>query len=331
MQKLSFQKSEPTIKPTTAPFKPSEDAAALRAGMKGLGTDEKVIRNILTAKTNKQRQEIVEKYTAEIERDLIADLKSELGGNFKDLVSALMKTPVNFLCSEINRALSGLTLDSNTLTEVMVTRNNAEIKQIVQTYETLYKRPLVEHVCDVTKGDYRRLLTLILTGTREQPGKVNKEKAKELATALFKAGEGKMGTDETEFVKIFGHESYEQLALVFDAYKTEKGRTIEQALQAELSGELLDISLAIVECIHNQVTYYAKQLNKSMKGLGTDNRTLIRILVSRSEIDLGDIKKEYERLYNKTLESHVKSEASGDYQKALINIIRGNEPQPTAT
>jgi annexin A7/11 len=61
-----------------------------------------------------------------------------------------------------------------------------------------------------------------------------------------------------------------------------------------------------VKTVHNRPAYFADRLEVAMKGLGTDDDALIRIIVSRCEIDLANIKFEYERIQGRTLLSAVK-------------------------
>merc|ERR1712137_1068697 len=129
------------------------------------------------------------------------------------------------------------------------------------------------------------------------------------------------GTDEDTFVNIIGQVGPNQAHLIFEEYKKISGRTMEQAIRDEFSGELLTGLLAFVKTLNNRPQYFAERLEAAMKGWGTDDTALIRIIVSRCEIDLGNIKQEYEILYGKTLLSAVQSECGGDYLRALLTLI----------
>jgi hypothetical protein len=58
-----------------------------------------------------------------------------------------------------------------------------------------------------------------------------------------------------------------------------------------------------------------------MKGLGTDDTTLIRIVVTRAEIDMQYIKAEYQRKRGKFLNDVVHSETSGHYRAFLLSLL----------
>lgn len=71
----------------------------------------------------------------------------------------------------------------------------------------------------------------------------------------------------------------------FEAYKQISDNDIEKAIKKEMSGDLEKACLAIVKSARNRPAYYAEELYKAMKGLGTNDETLIRLLVSRSEVN----------------------------------------------
>ena len=66
--------------------------------MKGLGTDEKTIINILTSRNNAHRYMLKQRYKDLLGRDLLKDLKSELSGNFEDICLAILESPYELDC-----------------------------------------------------------------------------------------------------------------------------------------------------------------------------------------------------------------------------------------
>ncbi|NWY61438.1 ANXA7 protein, partial [Chionis minor] len=76
-----------------------------------------------------------------------------------------------------------------------------------------------------------------------------------------------------------------------------------------------------VQCALNRPAFFAERLYHSMKGAGTDDSTLIRIIVTRSEIDLVQIKQMFTQMYQKTLATMIASDTSGDYRRLLLAIV----------
>ena len=60
-----------------------------------------------------------------------------------------------------------------------------------------------------------------------------------------------------------------------------------------------------MRCVKNKFEHFARQIQKTMKGLGTDDDTLVRVIVSRCEIDLVNIKEEFEKLTSQKLAEFV--------------------------
>nr|XP_027235564.1 annexin B10-like isoform X4 [Penaeus vannamei]XP_027235565.1 annexin B10-like isoform X4 [Penaeus vannamei] len=315
-------------------FDPSSDAAALRKAMKGFGTDEAAIIAILSRRTSDQRQQIMLKYQQSYGReegdgskkaltgDLVKDLKSELSGKFEDTILALMTPLPLFLAKEINHAIAGVGTNERTLVEILCTRDNASLMLIKNAYYQHFRKKLEEDLHGDTSGDFRRLLISMCACARDEAS-CDPALANNLAQQLYKAGEGKMGTDEAEFNRILSAYSYPLLRCVFEEYRKIKGKTFGDAIDSELSGDLKLGMKTIYQCIENRAAFFAKELHNSMAGAGTNDRALIRLVVSRSEIDMGNIKQEYQKLYKKPLEKDIKDDTSGDYKRVLLALVEG--------
>ncbi|XP_008296927.1 annexin A11b isoform X2 [Stegastes partitus] len=304
---------------------PLRDVEVLRKAMKGFGTDENAIIELLGSRTNKQRVPMVAAYKTTYGKDLLRDLKSELTGNFEDLVLSMLKTPGHFDASELREAIKGAGTDEACLIEILSSRSNAEIQEINRIYKAEYGKTLEDAISSDTSGHFRRLLISLSQGNRDERETVDISLAKQDAQKLYAAGENKVGTDESQFNAILCARSRPHLRAVFQEYQQMCGRDIEKSVCREMSGNLESGMVAVVKCIKNTPAYFAERLHKAMQGAGTKDRTLIRIMVSRSEIDMLDIRQAYVRTYGKSLYTHISGDTSGDYKKLLLKLCGGSD------
>nr|CAI9706577.1 unnamed protein product [Rangifer tarandus platyrhynchus] len=313
-----------TVKATSG-FNAAEDAQTLRKAMKGLGTDEDAIINVLAYRSTAQRQEIRTAYKTTIGRDLMDDLKSELSGSFEQVILGMMTPTVLYDVQELQKAMKGAGTDEGCLIEILASRTPEEIRRINQTYQLQYGRSLEDDIRSDTSFMFQRVLVSLSAGGRDESNYLDDALVRQDAQDLYEAGEKKWGTDEVKFLTVLCSRNRNHLLHVFDEYKRIAQKDIEQSIKSETSGNFEDALLAIVKCMRNKSAYFAERLYKSMKGLGTDDDTLIRVMVSRAEIDMLDIRANFKRLYGKSLYSFIKGDTSGDYRKVLLILCGGDD------
>ncbi|KAB7498054.1 Annexin A7 [Armadillidium nasatum] len=313
----------PTVRPAVS-FDASTDASLLKKAMKGLGTDEKIIIQVLGRRTSAQRTQILQAFKTLYNKDLIEELKKELSGQFEEAILALMTPLPKYLAQELKKAMKGLGTKEKPLIEILCTRDNKSLEGIKKEYLSLYGNSLEKDLKAETSGDFYNLLVMITSAKRDEITTKDPSLAHGLAEALYKAGEKKkFGTDEAEFNRVVSSYSFPLLRMVFDEYTRITGKEFEHAINSELSGDYRDAVKAIYLVSLDKASYFANLLHESMKGVGTKNGTLLRIVITRSEIDMGNIKDEFYKLFSKKLEDVISSETSGDFKKILLALIQG--------
>ncbi|KAM6930646.1 annexin A1a [Xenentodon cancila] len=143
------------------------------------------------------------------------------------------------------------------------------------------------------------------------------------AAVLDKAIKTK-GVDENTIIEILVKRSNEQRQKIKEAYQQASGKPLETALKNALKGDLEDVVLALLK---TPAHYDAQQLKLAMKGLGTDEDTLIEILASRNNKQIIDIKKAYKEEYKKELEEDIRSDTSGDFRAALLALCKAGRTE----
>uniref|UniRef100_A0A8C5BRQ2 Annexin n=1 Tax=Gadus morhua TaxID=8049 RepID=A0A8C5BRQ2_GADMO len=315
------------VQPTIVPYEQFDvtaDIKALRQACKGLGTDEAAIVEILANRSAAQRTEIKQAYFEKYD-DLEEVLRGELTGSFEKAIVAMLDPPHVYAAKQLRQAVQGVGTDEAVLVEILCTASNQVGQPGARAGEAMDQGGAgCELEADIegdTSGDVRNLLIALLQAGREEGYEVDEDLAEQDAQSMFEAGEGRFGTDESTFTNVLAQRNYLQLQATFKVYEKLSGTDILDTITSEATGTLQDCYVTLVRCAKNPQLFFARRLNAAMKGAGTDEDTLIRIVVGRSEVDLETIKDMYLEKYDVTLKDALDSECGGDFKRLLMEIL----------
>lgn len=294
-----------------------EKAGILRKAMKGLGTNEKKINEVIGPSSNAEIQAIRDSFNSTYSRDLIKDFKSETSGNYENLLIALTYEKLEYDCILLRKAVKGMGTNETVLAEVLCTRTPYEVKQIITAYSTVYLgRSLQTDIEKDTSGNLKKIYQNILGGSRN-PGSdstVDRD-----VDELYKAGEKRFGTNEKVFVELLSNRTRDYVEKLYWKYAQKYNKALDLVVNKEFSGNLRRTLKAL--CTPVEI-YFTKKLTDSMKGLGTKDDLLIRIIATQKERNLRKISKYFLQVNRKSLLLWCKKDTSGDYGKLIVSTCQ---------
>ena len=296
------------------------DVDALRKAMKGAGTDEDAIIKIVANRNNTQRQQLKTYYNQKYKRDLIADLKSELSGKFEDAVLALFDDPYVYDAKSLHKAMKGAGTDEDTCIEILCTRPNWYLRNIITAYGNLFKADLIKDIKSEFSGNLEKIFVSILNCSRSENAQPNHQIIENYAQQLIKGGIKRLGTDEKLFIDILTKCSTQELQYLSQVYQQLAKESLLKSIDKEFSGNLKKTLKTIILANTTPSEYFASRVFEAIKGAGTNDRLLMRILITRDEVDMPQIKECYKKLYGKDMVQAVKDDTTGDYKKILVEL-----------
>jgi len=297
-------------------YNAGEDARRLREAMRGIGTRDSVLIDIIGHRTREQRMAIVAEYRNSIGRDLLKDLESETSGNYRRVLLLLMKPRDEMLADLFREAMQGAGTNDKVLIDLM-TQFPYELPAAASAYHRKYGKSLESTIKSETSGNYEKLLCALLNTPRPPPV-CDPGRAMTDAETFYRAGEGRLGTDERTYITIISSNSREQLMMIDQNYRRTHSKGMEHAIKSETSGNFRDAMLA---CITPPDIYFATRIKDAVDGAGTRDVDLITAFVANERPQLTMIAQAYQRRYGKSMAKRVADDVSGDYKRILMALL----------
>ena len=276
--------------------------------------------NFVTKRSHKELMKLRQIYKIKFGIDLMPELKSNLPGIYKKTVLALFTDPVEYDIDTIYKCMKSDT-SKNEMIEIFASRPGWYLIKIKNLYAKKYNLDLEEQIKEGTLDDFKKLLLGILQCQRSTNEAPDLDYCKRVAEDLEQEESEKLTVDSTINI-IFIQSSPQEMLTISKEYNKSTQKLITETIDKNFKGDVKRLLKAILIAKISPSEYYANLIYEAISGSLLDE--CARLLVTRAEIDLNQIKKYYKKLYENDITDDIRSKDSNEYTNLLIEICNNH-------
>ena len=283
------------------------DAKELQKYLESQQEMEKKITKRIVNLNNSDLQLIKVDYKKIFGKDLIVDeFKQKLSGDYLNFILALFENPVDYDVKELNKVFTNTTNDNKqleVLIEIIAPKPKWVIEKIKEAYNKKHVPTFEERLKEFLTNEPHifNVLSSVSNSERNKNDEPKEDECLEIAKNLERIGETEWKNSENLFYKIICKKSPQEISTIAQKYYELTKDTLLDAVKKGSTNEQFNSLRSILFAIISPSEYFANKIHDAITTEPIDKNTLIRVIVSRYELDIQNIKDYYKQIYKTEL------------------------------
>ena len=303
--------------------------------------DENIIVDILSTTNNEERQIIRNNYKKIFKCPIQNDINSKITKNnlLHDIALNMFDTPYEYDARELKKALSEKNeLNEDILVEIFSTRTKQYLEMVDLAYKNFYEISLKEEIQNTLSKEYANFLFTLMDNERPLEQTISKNQAYEIVEEISKNGIQLYSKDVNMFKKIFVEKSRKDLILISRAYYEIRKKCLYDDIlenipenqsnnikeEDKVRNKIIRLIKDLIFAVITPAQFLAQKCSIAL--MKFDINSLLRILISRADIDIKSIRDYYFKEVKRDIKKDIKNEQNLknniNIGKILINICK---------
>ncbi|XP_073110203.1 annexin Gh1 isoform X2 [Elaeis guineensis] len=222
---------------------------------------------------------------------------------------------------QLRKAFEGWGTNEGLIIAILAHRSAAQRRQIRDAYAQAYGEDILKALEKELTRHFEKAVLLWMLDPPERDAVLANEALK------------KWSSGNRALIEISVTRTSDEMFAVRRAYHARFKRSLEEDVAVHTSGDFrkdlkadpkddfLFALRSIIRCIICPEKYFEKVIRLAINKMGTDEYALTRVITTRAEVNMKQIKEIYYKRNSVPLERAIKKDTTGDYEDFLLALI----------